>query len=203
MTQKDDSYLTIDSESKESLFKDRNSKFIGCAFPINNKNQIKQIIEAVKKRHHSARHWCYAYQLGVNHTYYRVNDDGEPSNSAGMPIYGQIQSFNLKNICVVVVRYYGGIKLGVSGLINAYRTAARLTLENASVIEKTIDSQFLIECKYDELSKIMRLIKLNQATILEQHMTLNCQIKVSIREKKSTSFVNSIKLHHRINIKKI
>jgi len=112
-----DTYNTITKASEEVLFKDKNSKFFGYAFPVSNEGQAKLHIETLKKKHHQAGHFCYAYQIGIETLKYRANDDGEPNNSAGTPIYGQIQSFDLTNILVVVVRYYGGVKLGVSGLI--------------------------------------------------------------------------------------
>ena len=124
------------------IFKDRNSKFLGFAFPVNNEEQVKQHLEDLKKEHYAARHWCYAYQIGIENIHYRANDDGEPNNSAGMPIYGQIQSFEVTNILIIVVRYYGGVKLGVGGLINAYRTGAQLALEASKIIEKTINIEY-------------------------------------------------------------
>jgi len=123
-----DTYKTISLASKETLFKDKNSKFYGYAYPIATVNDVKPLIEALKKKHHTARHWCYAYVCGKKDTIYRANDDGEPSNSAGQPIYRQIQSFELTNTLVVVVRYFGGVKLGVSGLINAKQFLAFLII---------------------------------------------------------------------------
>ena len=138
----DDIYKTITKPSKETLFKDKNSKFYGYAFPVNNEENIKSSLEFLRKKHYGARHFCYSWQLGVESVRYRANDDGEPTNSAGMPIYGQIQSFELTNILVVSVRYFGGTKLGVGGLINAYRSSARLALESSIIEEKTIDTYF-------------------------------------------------------------
>ena len=111
-----DTYRTITKPSEEVLFKDKNSKFFGYAFPVKNEEEIKEHLEDLRKKHHAARHWCYAWQLGKEEYRYRANDDGEPSNSAGMPIYGQIQSFDVTNVLIVVVRYFGGVKLGVGGL---------------------------------------------------------------------------------------
>ena len=120
----DDLYKTIESPSQETLFKDRNSKFYGYAFPVNSENDIKASLQFLKKKHPTARHFCYAWQLGIDSFSFRVNDDGEPKNSAGIPIYGQIQSFGLTNVLIVSVRYFGGVKLGVGGLINAYKHSA-------------------------------------------------------------------------------
>ena len=130
-----DTYNTILKPTEEVLFKDKNSKFFGYAYPVTTEDEVKNQLAILKKQHHSARHWCYAYQIGTEIIVYRANDDGEPNNSAGQPIYGQIQSFEITNILIVVVRYFGGVKLGVGGLINAYRTAAQLALENAKIIE--------------------------------------------------------------------
>ena len=147
-----DTYKTISKSSEEVLFKDKNSKFFGYAFPVENEDEVKIHIETLKKQHHSARHWCYAYQLGTHeeHYTYRANDDGEPNNSAGMPIFGQIQSFGVTNILIVVVRYFGGVKLGVSGLINAYKTAAQMALETSTIVTKIISKNiFPLQIKAD------------------------------------------------------
>lgn len=182
---KNDSYKTITKPSEEVLFKDKNSKFFGYAFPVNNQETIKAHIDALKKQHHQARHWCYAYQIGTETIIYRANDDGEPSNSAGMPIYGQIQSFDTTNILIVVVRYFGGIKLGVGGLINAYRTAAQLALKASVIIERTINIDYLITFSYKNMNKVMRKIKEHQLNIIEQKLELDCQIKISVRKKEA------------------
>ena len=137
-----DTYNTIKRSTEGILFKEKNSKFFGFAYPVLNEDEVKFYLENLKKEHHSARHWCYAYQIGTETIAYRANDDGEPSNSAGMPIYGQIQSFDVTNILVVVVRYFGGVKLGVGGLISAYKTTAQLTLETCTIVEKTINKIF-------------------------------------------------------------
>lgn len=180
-----DTYKTILKPSDEVLFKDKNSKFYGYAFPVLNEDDIKLRIESLKKQHHSARHWCYAYQIGTESIKYRANDDGEPSNSAGMPIYGQIQSYNLTNILVVVVRYFGGIKLGVGGLINAYRTTSQLALGTSNIIERTINIDYLISFDYKNMNKVMRIIKEKNLKIVNQRLELDCQILISVRKKDS------------------
>ena len=164
-----DTYKTITKPSKEILFKDKNSKFFGYAFPVKSEEYINSKIENLKKQHHSARHCCYAYQIGKEDFSYRANDDGEPNNSAGMPIYGQIQSFEVTNILIVVVRYFGGVKLGVGGLINAYKTAAQLALENSKIITKTINLDYLIKFDYKNMNKVMRIIKEKQLKTNETH----------------------------------
>lgn len=178
-----DAYKTIDLPTTEVLYKEKNSKFFGYAFPIRNEDEVKVHLEDIKKQHHSARHWCYAYQLGAEQVYYRVNDDGEPANTAGMPIYGQIQSFDVTDILIIVVRYFGGIKLGVGGLITAYRTTAQMTLEVAKIVEKTIDKTFTVRFDYKDMNKVMRIVKEKKLSIVNQRMELDCEIELSIRKK--------------------
>jgi uncharacterized YigZ family protein len=180
-----DTYKTITKPSKEVLFKDKNSKFFGYAFPVKSEEDIKSVIENLKKQHHSARHWCYAYQIGTQDISFRANDDGEPNNSAGMPIYGQIQSFEVTNVLVVVVRYFGGVKLGVGGLINAYKTAAQLALENSKIVKRTININYLIKFDYKNMNKVMRVIKEKQLNIVDQKLELDCEIQISVRKKDS------------------
>lgn len=199
MEQKD-TYKTIIGPSKEALFKDKNSKFYGYAFPVRNEDDVKLKIEKLKKQHHAARHWCYAYQLGVEKTKYRANDDGEPNNSAGMPIYGQIQSFNITNTLIVVVRYFGGVKLGVGGLINAYRTAAHMALENSQILEKTIDISFSLQFDYKNMSRIMRIIKDNDANIDSQKLQIDCLLQISIRKSNALKLYETINKFHEVKI---
>ncbi|MFD1063656.1 IMPACT family protein [Winogradskyella litorisediminis] len=200
---KDDTYKTINNPSEEVLFKDKNSKFFGFAFPVKTEDDIKNCIEELKKQHYAARHWCYAYQLGIEDIKYRANDDGEPSNSAGMPIYGQIQSFDVTNILIVVVRYFGGVKLGVGGLINAYRTAAQMALENSKIVEKTIDLNFKVQFAYKHMSRIMRIIKDYDAKIESQKLELDCNLTVSVRKGNADALYKSVKSFHDISIKKL
>ena len=178
-----DNYKTIESPSEEILFKEKNSKFFGYAFPVSTTDEIKIHIDQLKKQHFGAVHFCYAYQIGTEKIEFRANDDGEPSNSAGIPIYGQIQSFGLTNILIVVVRFFGGTKLGVGGLITAYKTTAQLVLENASIIEKTIDVQFKITFDYKNINKVMRIIKEKQLEIHSQKMEENCELLIVTRKK--------------------
>jgi uncharacterized YigZ family protein len=178
-----DTYKTIEEASPETLYKEKNSKFFGFAFPVTSEEEVKIHIEKLKKEHFSARHWCYAYQIGTTKVQYRANDDGEPNNSAGMPIYGQIQSFDVTNILVVVVRYFGGVKLGVGGLISAYRESAKMALEASTIIEKTIDIHFNILFDYKNMNKVMRIIKEKNLNIVSQKMEENCQIEISTRKK--------------------
>jgi uncharacterized YigZ family protein len=175
-----DTYNTIALPSEESLFKEKNSKFFGYAFPVESEQEVKPIIEGLKKQHPNAVHFCYAYQIGTETIQYRANDDGEPNNTAGTPIYGQIQSFGLTNVLVVVVRIYGGIKLGVGGLISAYKTAAQITLESCEIIEKTVDVSFQITFDYKNMNKVMRVIKEKKMNILTQEMEINEETNLPI-----------------------
>ena len=180
-----DTYKTINSPSEEAIFKDKGSKFLGFAFPLQHENQVKEIIDRLKKDHFKARHWCYAWQLGTDAIQFRVNDDGEPNNSAGQPIYGQILSKELTNVLIVVVRYFGGIKLGVGGLVNAYKTAAQLALESSHITTKTIDDHFKLLFEYSIMNKVMRIIKENNVAIVSQKMELKCEFEISIRKKEA------------------
>lgn len=198
-----DTYKTISEPTDEVLFKDKNSKFFGYAFPVTTEDEVKINLAMLKKQHHSARHWCYAYQIGTEKIMYRANDDGEPSNSAGQPIYGQIQSFNLTNVLIVVVRYFGGVKLGVGGLINAYRRSAQLALEQATIIEKTINTNFLITFEYKNMNKVMRIIKEKQIQIVNQVLELDCNIEISVRKSKSEEIFSVFDHLFEVKIKKI
>lgn len=178
-----DVYKTIAVPSEEILFKEKNSKFFGYAFPVTSEVEIKNYLEILRKKHPSAGHFCYAFQLGTEKIQFRANDDGEPSNSAGMPIYGQIQSFGLTNILVIVARVFGGVKLGVGGLISAYKTSAQLTLEAADIIEKTIDVYYIISFDYKNMNKVMRIIKEKNLDIISQKMNESCEIEIATRKK--------------------
>ncbi|SHG38360.1 uncharacterized protein, YigZ family [Flavobacterium segetis] len=185
-----DTYNTIANSSDVVLFKEKNSKFFGYAFPILSEDEVKPIIDVLRKQHPHAGHFCYAYQIGAESISYRVNDDGEPSNSAGMPIYGQIQSFTLTNILIVVVRIFGGVKLGVGGLITAYKKTAQLALDNCEIIEKTVNIHFIISFDYQNMNKVMRVIKEKKLEIISQEMEINeiseipmGKIEIKIRKK--------------------
>ena len=196
-----DIFKTIKSASEETLFKDKNSKFYGFAFPVNNEDEVKNELEKVKKIHPNAGHHCYAYQIGVEDIIYRVNDDGEPNNSAGMPIYGQIQSFDITNVLIVVVRYFGGTKLGVSGLINAYRSSAKITIESSEIIEKTVEVYFKIIFEYDMMSKVLRILKEKNIEIIQQKLELNCEYIIAVRKKESKSILEFFKNLYKVEIK--
>ena len=199
----DDLYKTITKPSIETLFKDRNSKFYGYAFPVTEEASVKDFLEFLRKKHHTARHFCYAWQLGTESVRFRANDDGEPSNSAGMPIYGQIQSFDVTNILVVSVRYFGGTKLGVGGLINAYRTSARLTLESSAIEEKTIDDSFQLNFQYDLMSKVLRILKENSITITHQMLEMDCEMIIAVRKSHTQKVVKVFETLYKVEIKQL
>lgn len=203
MTSEKDTYKTIEITKGDVLFKDKGSKFIGYVFPITFEEDVKECIDGLKKKHHAARHWCYAWRLGIEEIRYRANDDGEPNNSAGQPIYGQILSKELSNILVVVVRYFGGTKLGVGGLINAYKTAAKLILDEAIIVEKTIDIHFQVIFEYQHMNKVMRVIKENNLDILQQKMELNCDFIISVRKMNSQKVKNKFEDLRCLKIKEI
>lgn len=198
-----DTYKTINLPSEEVLFKEKNSKFFGYAYPVTTEEEVKEIIEQLKKEHFSARHWCYAYQIGTDKIQYRANDDGEPNNNAGLPIYGQIQSFDVTNILIVVVRYFGGIKLGVGGLISAYKTAAQMALENAVVVEKTINKHFVISFGYANMNNVMRIIKEKNLQITSQKMEMDCEIEIAIRKKNVQNLMDTFESLYEIKLTEI
>ena len=198
-----DTFKTITSPSTEIIFKEKNSKFFGYAFPVTTEEEIKTHLEKLRKQHFGAGHFCYAFQFGSDTVYFRANDDGEPSNSAGMPIYGQIQSFGLTNVLVVVVRFFGGVKLGVSGLISAYKTAAQMALEESIIIEKTIDIHFQIFFDYKNMNKVMRIIKEKNLEIITQQMEESCQIEIATRKKNAEIVFDIFNTIFEVEIKKI
>lgn len=198
-----DTYRTISKPTEAVLFKDKNSKFFGYAFPVQDEDAVKFHIEHLKKEHHSARHWCYAYQLGTSEIKYRANDDGEPNNSAGMPIYGQIQSFELTNILIVVVRYFGGTKLGVSGLINAYKTTSQLALEIARIEEKTVNVIMEVHFEYAHMNTVMRIVKEHQLNITKQDFKLDCKLQFEVRLSEYEMILKVFKAYHELHITQI
>lgn len=177
----EDIYYTIENVS-QGYFKDKGSKFYAFAFPMQNENEVKEILTRLKKEHHSARHHCYAWRLGTEDITYRTNDDGEPSSTAGKPILGQLQSFSVTNILIVVVRYFGGTLLGVSGLINAYRSAAADALKNAKIMQKFIEKKVILDFTYHELAEVMNVIKQENLTISNTRFEEKCNLTFSVRK---------------------
>lgn len=187
-----DTYKTI-STPCIGEYKEKGSKFLAYAFAVLTENEIKAHLEHLKKEHFKARHHCYAYRLGLKGQQFRANDDGEPSGTAGYPILGQIDSFGLNNILVVVVRYFGGTKLGTSGLKTAYKEAARDALEQAEIIEKIVEDQFTIIFDYAQTSDIMNYLKLENIAILETKYDEKTSLTISIRKNDSAKFLEKIK----------
>ncbi len=177
----DDTYLTIE-KPVEGDFRDRGSKFLSFAYPINSEADIKPILAQLKIEHPKANHHCWAMRLGTDRSVFRVNDDGEPSGTAGRPILNVLLSKNITNIIVIVARYFGGTLLGVPGLINAYRTAAEEALKVANVVEKTINDIYTIGFEYQHMNEVMRIIKDDNLTVLSQQFDNACSVKISIRK---------------------
>lgn len=198
-----DTYKTIENPSQEALFKEKGSKFFGYAFPVSKEEEVKHHLANLRKQHPTARHFCYAWQLGTETFHYRASDDGEPSNSAGMPIYGQLQAFEVTNVLVVSVRYFGGTKLGVGGLIQAYKHSAQLALEKATVVERTIDVLFQLNFGYDLMNKVMRIVKERNATILSQELGVSCLYCISIRKKDADELFQLFSNLYKVTIKKV
>lgn len=172
-------FRTIQATS-EGFYKEKGSKFLAFAVPVTSEDEVKAFIAQKRKEHHLAVHVCSAFRLGADLKLYRSSDDGEPSNSAGPPILGQIQAFELTNILIAVVRYYGGTNLGVGGLISAYKTAAKAALENAQLIEKEEMELFELTCTYEQMPKVMSFLKKEAIEILSQQMDLQCAFRLHL-----------------------
>ncbi|MEC3966983.1 YigZ family protein [Flagellimonas halotolerans] len=200
MEKKEDVYKTVNKPSPEILYKDRKSKFYAEVHPIASEDDVKPIVEQLRKKYHTANHVCYAWQLGTEKPSYRANDDGEPNNSAGMPIYGQIQSFGVTNVLVTVTRIFGGTKLGVGGLIQAYKTAAQMALESAKIVKKTIKAEFRLQFGYPEMDKVMRIIKQKDLDIVSQKMELDCELDISVRLSESEEIFQLFDEMHGVDV---
>jgi len=194
-----DTYKTIMSKS-ESLFKDKGSKFIGYAFPVSSEKNIEEVLNELKEAHPKATHHCYAYKLGLETTLFRANDDGEPSNSAGKPILGQLDSFDLSNVFIVVVRYYGGTKLGVGGLQTAYKAAAKMAIENAPIIKKEIPTYHSIQFPFDKQGIVDHLIKNISGKILNKTFSHQCAYELEIPKAQSTRFLERIAMDRSVQL---
>lgn len=175
-----DSYLTISSPSS-GQYTEKRSKFLAFAFPVSTLEEIKALLEEYQKKYYDARHACYAYMLGHERLVFRANDNGEPSGTAGKPILGQINSNELTDILIIVVRYFGGVKLGTSGLIQAYKAAAAEAIAAATIIEKTVDLQLTITFEYTLMNQVMRVVKEEAPAIVSQSFDNDCQMTLSIR----------------------
>ena len=196
----DDTYKTVQGRS-EGIYKDRGSKFIAIVYPVRSETDVKEKLSAIKSEYHDARHHCYAYMLGADKSAYRINDDGEPSGTAGRPILGQINSHDLTNLLVVVVRYFGGTKLGVRGLINAYKSSAHEAISSAKIITKTVDEVYEIEFDYASMNPVMQILKDPEVNILSQDSDLRCRMKFSIRRSLADQVCNQLKKIDRLDLK--
>ena len=181
MAELKDSYLTI-AEPAEAIYKERSSKFLTYAYPVESEAEIKELLDALRKQYYDATHHCYAYRLGAHGEMFRANDDGEPSGTAGKPILGQLLSANLTNCLVVVVRYFGGTKLGVSGLIQAYKESTAEVIAVSKIIEKTVDRVVKIDFDYTSMNGVMRIVKEMNPRIEEQVFDNICKMSLRIRE---------------------
>jgi uncharacterized YigZ family protein len=186
-----DKYKTIRSSS-EGIYKEKGSRFLAFAFPVASQEEVKPIIEGIRKKYHDARHHCYAYMVGRDRLIWRVNDDGEPSGTAGRPILGQINSFGLTNILIIVSRYFGGTLLGVSGLINAYKSAASDAIKNAEVIERTLHAYYRIDFPYISINDVMKILKEEDAGQSEQSFELECTVIIDFKVSASEKIVSRL-----------
>lgn len=196
----EDTYKTIAGPA-EGFFKDRGSKFLAFAFPVETEEAVKEALARLRKDYYDARHHCYSYILGPDKSAYRINDDGEPSGSAGKPIHGQLLSYDLTNILVVVVRYFGGTKLGIPGLINAYREATRDALNKAKIITKTVNVYFEIEYEYPLMGNVMRIIKDEDLEQINTQFELNCKIEMRVRKNDYDRIEEEFKKIHGVKLK--
>ena len=187
----DDTYRTIAAPA-EGLYKETGSKFLAFAFPVRTTDEVKEHLDALRKQYFDARHHCYAYILGANKDAWRANDDGEPSGTGGRPIHGQLLSADLTDTLIVVVRYFGGILLGASGLANAYKTAARDAIDHAEIVERTIDVRYRLRFEYALMNDVMRIIKDFDLKPENQHFDLDCTLDLSVRQSLSVRLYDTI-----------
>lgn len=188
----DDTYRTIAAPA-EGLYKEKGSKFLSFAYPVHNVDDVKQHLEQLRKDYFDARHHCYAYILGANKDAFRANDDGEPSGTGGRPIHGQLLSADLTNTLIVVVRYFGGILLGASGLANAYKTAAREAIDHATIVERTIDVHYNLHFAYESMNDVMRILKDYDIKPENTNYGLDCSLEVAVRQSLSVRFYDDVK----------
>ena len=194
-----DKYKEIKSNTT-GIYKEKGSKFIAYAFPVYSKDEVKEKLEEVKKIEHSARHHCYAYILHPDKSAQRANDDGEPSSTAGKPILGQILSNDLTNILIVVVRYFGGVKLGVPGLIRSYKTAASDAITDATIITKTIKEHYQVDFKYPQMNDVMRIVKEYTLEIVNTDFQIDCNLIFAVAKSKTDKVIDAIKKNHTLKI---
>ena len=195
----DDTYKEVKTHTT-GIYKEKGSKFIAYAYPVYSEEQVKEKLEEVKKLDHSARHHCYAYVLHADKSAQRANDDGEPSSTAGKPILGQILSNDLTNILIVVVRYFGGVKLGVPGLIRSYKTAAADTILKATIITKTIKEHYEVSFKYPQMNDVMRIVKEYDLEVVNTDFGMDCKLIFAVEKSKAHDVVDTFKKNHELEI---
>jgi uncharacterized YigZ family protein len=195
-------YHTI-TQTATAEFKDRGSKFIAYTFPIVNKENFKKQLDKLKKEHSKAAHFCFAYRLGLNGNDFRVSDDGEPGGSAGKPILNQIDSKQLTNLAVIVVRYFGGTLLGVPGLINAYKTVTALALQIVPVVQKAIEVNYELQFDYTTINEIMQLVKQYHCSVVKQEIQLFCLMQIGVPKQRTDEVLYKLKNLHTVGVKKI
>ena len=197
-----DTYKEIKSPTR-GMYKEKGSKFISYLFTVYSEAAVKEKLKEIRKKEHSARHHCYAYIINPDKSLQRANDDGEPSSTAGKPILGQILSNDLTNILIIVVRYFGGVKLGVPGLIRSYKTAASETIINATIITKTIKEYYEVSFKYPQMNDVMRLVKEFDLEVISTDFRINCKLVFAAEKSKATSIVEMFKKNHKLAIKEV
>lgn len=197
-----DTYKTIASPA-EGIYKEQGSKFLAFAYPVSSADEVKILVDTKRKEFHDARHICYAYMLGAARTEFRSNDDGEPSGTAGRPILGQINSHQLSDILIVVVRYFGGILLGTGGLITAYKAAALEAITAAEIIDSVLESTYAVVFGYEQMNDVMRIMKEHQLSILSQSQSLTCSLTFSVRESLESSIIERLAKIDHVEIEKI
>ena len=195
----EDKYKEVKNHST-GFYKEKGSKFIAYSYPVYSEDQVKEKLEEIRKLEYSARHYCYAYILNPDKSSQRANDDGEPSSTAGKPILGQILSNDLTNILIIVVRYFGGVKLGVPGLIRSYKTAAADTIANSTLITKTIKEQYEVSFKYPQMNDVMRLIKEFNLEVVNTDFQIDCKLIFAVPKSKENDILNTFKKKHELTI---
>lgn len=199
MSEQATSFKTVSKQSSAE-FRDRGSRFIAMVYPVGDVDEIKSIIKQLKAEHPKAVHCCYAYRLGYNKTNFRANDDGEPSGSAGKPILGQIDSFEITQVLICVIRYFGGVLLGVPGLINAYKSAAHDAILQNTLIEKDIEFYYKLNFDYTLMNEVMRILKQYSVRIVEQQSLLFCEYKIALPAKNAETIVDALRKIHGVEV---
>ncbi len=196
-----DSYRTIEKPVEDIIFKEMGSKFINFAYPVEDEEEIKQYLDILYELHPDANHHCYAYVLGIDRKNYRANDDGEPSGSAGLPIYNQILSSEITNILIVSVRYFGGTKLGIPGLVKAYKYGAQIALEEANIVERFVSKRVKMVFNYEQQGIVERNVERMNGEIKDKHFSDKCMFTISVRESKLDEFIQMFDEYYQMEIK--